>query len=112
MPRIEAATTPPCQRHLSNPADPNPGQGCVNPPKGAAFYPFFSTRLDRHGCRWQLGGPFLPGILDDFGGNSKAEYGNILALFYPAANAQPQYIYEDFRQILPINPCPMFRDDE
>ena len=110
MPRIEFGTTPPCQRHLSNPADKHPGHGCVNPPKGAAFYPFFSTRLDSHGCRWQLGGPFIPGTLDDFGGNSAAEFGDILALFYPAANAQPQFIYEDFRQILPINPCPTFTD--
>jgi len=46
--------------------------------------------------------------LDDFGGNSKAEYGAILALFYPAPNAQPQFIFEDFRQILPLNPCPTF----
>ena len=34
MPRIEFATNPPCQRHLSNPSDPNPGAGCVNPPVG------------------------------------------------------------------------------
>ena len=111
LPRIEFGTTPPCQRHLSNPADKHPGHGCVNPPKGAAFYPFFSTRLDSHGCRWQLGGPFIPGTLDDFGGNSAAEFGDILALFYPAANAQPQFIFEDFRQILPQNPCPTFTDE-
>jgi hypothetical protein len=110
MPRIEFGTTPSCQRHLSNPADKNPGQGCVNPPKGAAFYPFFSTRLDESGCRWQLGGRFIAGTLDDFGGNSKAEFGDILALFYPAPNAQPQYIFEDFRQILSFNPCPRFED--
>jgi hypothetical protein len=110
MPRIESGTTPLCQRHLSNPADKNPGQGCVNPPKGAAFYPFFSTRLDENGCRWQLGGRFIPGTLDDFGGSSKAEFGDILALFYPTPNAQPQFIFEDFRQILPFNPCPRFED--
>jgi hypothetical protein len=57
MPRIEFTTTPPCQRHLSNPADPNPGAGCVNPPVGADFYPIYTTRLDSHGCSWQLGGP-------------------------------------------------------
>jgi hypothetical protein len=111
MPRIEFGTTPPCQRHLSNPSDPHPGHGCVNPPKGAAFYPFYSTRLDESGCRWQEGGPFIPGTLDDFGGSSAAEFGPILALFYPAANAQPQFIYEDFRRILPFNPCPSFHDE-
>jgi len=108
LPRIEFATTPACQRHLANPADKNPGQGCVNPPKGASFYPFFSTRLDATGCRWQLGGPYLPGTLDDFGGSSKAEFGPILANFYPAANNQPQYIYENFHRTLPLNPCPTF----
>jgi hypothetical protein len=108
MPRIEFGTTPPCQRHLSNPADKHPGHGCVNPPKGAAFYPFFSTRLDDSGCRWQLGGPFIPGTLDDFGGSSKAEFGPILANFYPSPNGQPQYIYENFHQTLPLNPCPTF----
>ncbi len=44
LPRIEFATNPPCQRHISNPADPNPGQDCVNPPVGVPFYPFFTTR--------------------------------------------------------------------
>lgn len=112
MPRIEFGTTPPCQRHLSNPADKNPGQGCVNPPNGAAFYPFFSTRLDAHGCRWQLGGPFIPETLDDFGGSSKAEFGPILANFYPAPDGQPQYIYENFHRTLPFNPCPTFAEGD
>ena len=114
MPRIEFGTTPPCQRHLSNPADKNPGQGCVNPPKGAAFYPFFSTRgsggmtagiTDAGGSE---GGRFIPGTLDDFGGSSKAEFGPILANFYPSPNGQPQYIYENFHRTLPLNPCPTF----
>jgi hypothetical protein len=106
MPRIEFGTTPPCQRHLSNPADKNPGQGCVNPPNGAAFYPFYSTRLDSVGCRWQEGGPFIPGTVENFGGSSKSEFGPILANFYPAPNIQPQYIYENFHRTLSFNPCP------
>jgi hypothetical protein len=36
-----------------------------------------------------------------------AEYGELLALSYPSPNGT-QYIYEDFRQILPFNPCPTF----
>lgn len=108
LPRIEFGTTPACQRHLSNPSDPNPGQGCVNPPKGAAFYPFYSTRLDSSGCRWQEGGSSLPGTLDDFGGSSAAEFGPILANFYPNPDGQPQYIYENFHRTLSINPCPTF----
>ena len=113
MPRIEFATNPPCQRHLSNPADPNPGAGCVNPPVGADFYPIFTTRQDHEEgdhetCQWQEGGRFLPGTSNDFGGSSKAEYGPILANFYPAPNGQPQYIYENFHRTLPFNPCPTF----
>jgi hypothetical protein len=113
MPRIEFATNPPCQRHLSNPADPNPGAGCVNPPVGADFYPIFTTRQDHEEgdhetCQWQEGGRFLPGTSNDFGGNSKAEYGPILANFYPAPNGKPQYIYENFHRTLPFNPCPTF----
>ena len=112
LPRIESDTTPPCQRHLSNPADKHPGHGCVNPPKGAAFYPFYSTRLDRTGCRWQEGGPFIPGTLDDFGGSSEAEFGPILANFYPATNGQPQFIFENFHRTLPFNPCPTFAGED
>src|SRR5262249_61098802 len=66
LPRIEFATSPPCQRHLANPADPNPGAGCVNPPAGADFYPIYSTGRSGGGCVWPLGGPFLPGAPNTF----------------------------------------------
>jgi hypothetical protein len=106
LPRIENATSPPCQRHLANPADPNPGAGCVNPPVGANFYPIYTTGSSGGGCVWQLGGTQIPGTTNTFGGSSATEYGTSpLALFYPAANGGPQYIYEDFRTILPTNPC-------
>jgi hypothetical protein len=106
LPRIEFATSPPCQRHLANPADPNPGAGCVNPPVGADFYPIFTTRSTGTGCIWQLGGPLIPGTTQTFGGNSATEYGTSpLALFYPAADGAAQYIYEDFRHIV-TNTCP------
>jgi hypothetical protein len=122
MPRIEFATNPPCQRHLANPSDPNPGAGCVNPPVGADFYPIFSTRQDHENgdqksgdhekCQWQEGGRFLPGTSNDFGGNSKTEYGPILANFYPAPNGRPQYIYENFHRTLPYNPCPVGENED
>jgi hypothetical protein len=105
LPRVEFDTTPPCQRHLSNPADPNPGQGCVNPPVGADFYPIYSTRNEADGCRWQLGGPFLPFANETFGGTSAAEYGPLVAFFYPATNGEPQFIFETFHRTLPHNPC-------
>ena len=114
MPRIEFVTTPPCQRHLSNPADASPGSGCVNPPVGADFYPIYSVRFDENnGCLWEEGGPFLAGVLFNFGGSSVTEYGTTpLALTYPASNGQPRQIYEDFRRVLPFNPCPTLADDE
>ncbi len=111
LPRIEFATNPPCQRHISNPADPNPGSGCVNPPAGANFYPFYSTTTVGGQCQWQLGGPFIPGTTNSFGGNSKAEFGPLLPLAYPqSASATttlgPTFRYNDFRNILSNNPCP------
>jgi hypothetical protein len=112
MPRIEFGTNPPCQRHLANPSDPNPGAGCVNPPVGADFYPIFSTRQDHDKCVWQEGGKFLPGTTNDFGGNSKTEYGPILANFYAAPNFKPQYIYENFHRTLPYNPCPAGENED
>jgi hypothetical protein len=106
LPRIESNTNPPCQRHVSNPTDPNPGQGCVNPPVGANFYPFYSTSGGSNACMWQLGGANIPGTKNTFGGSSAAEFGSTpLGLVYPAAGGQPQIIYEDFRQVLSTNPC-------
>jgi hypothetical protein len=106
LPRIENATNPPCQRHISNPADPNPGAGCVNPPVGASFYPFFSTTQDEEQCLWQLGGDFIPGTTNDFGGSSAAEFGPLLSLAYPGANNTASFRFNNFRNVLPFNPCP------
>jgi hypothetical protein len=115
LPRIEFATNPPCQRHVSNPADPNPGQGCVNPATGANFYPFFSTRGGEEGgergeggdgaCAWQLGGANIPGTTNAFGGSSTAEFGPLLKSAYPASNGQVSVRYNNFRQVLSSNPC-------
>lgn len=96
---------PGCQRHMSNPADPNPGSGYVNPPPGR-FYPIYTTGSTGSGCARQLGGPFLPGTTNTFGGSSTTEYGPILALFCPAPNGKPQVIYEGYHRTLDANPCP------
>ena len=108
LPRIEFATNPPCQRHISNPADANPGQGCVNPPPGAPFYPFFTTRGGDEGenCMWQEGGAHIPGTINSFGGSSTTEFGSLLPLVYPAAGGVPTFRFNDFRQVLERNPCP------
>jgi hypothetical protein len=113
LPRIEFATNPPCQQAVSNPSDADPGAGCVNPPVGADFYPIYSVRFDeRNGCSWQEGGPFIAGTLFNFGGTSRLEYGQLLPLTYPASNGQASIFYEDFRRVLPFNPCPTFGDDQ
>jgi hypothetical protein len=105
LPRIEFATSPPCQRHISNPADPSPGSGCVNPPAGATFYPLFSTTGSASACRWQEGGPFIPGTINNFGGSSTSEYGPLLSLFYPSANGKPSFRFNDFNSGALSNPC-------
>ncbi len=97
LPRIEDQTSPPCNRST--------GASCVNPPVGASFYPIYSTRNWKGSCVWQLGGVNLPETKDDFGGNSTAEYGSLLQLTYPGVGGAFQR-YNDFRQVLPSNPCP------
>ena len=82
------------------------GAGCVNPPPGANFYPFFSTlRLRTIGCIWGEGGPYLRGATNTFGGSSTAEFGDKFkqSLARPGG---PQFRYENYRQILTTNPCP------
>ena len=105
LPRIESNTNPPCQRHIANPADPNPGQGCVNPPKGADFYPIYTTGGDPQSCVWQLGGAHLPGTTNTFGGTSTAEYGQLLVLAYPIPGPAVTLRYNNFRNVLSLNPC-------
>ena len=109
LPRIEFDTNPPCQRHISNPADPNPGQDCVNPPLGADFYPMYVANTLGSNCYWAEGGPnarINPGAkINNFGGSSATEFGALLTLFYPAPNGQPSYRYNNFRQVLDPNPC-------
>jgi hypothetical protein len=106
LPRVEGSTNPPCQRFISNPASPSPGSGCVNPPVGASFYPFYSTTSVHGRCLWQEGGAFIPGTTNDFGGSSTTEYGPLLSLVYPGGSNQPSFRFNNFRNILPSNPCP------
>ena len=111
LPRIESNTNAPCQRHVSNPADPSPGSGCVNPPKGANFYPFYSTRGGDAECTWQLGGASIPGTDNIFGGSSTTEFGPLLELAYPSTpppgSVTPTVTVRinNFRQVLSSNPC-------
>jgi len=102
LPRIEAADSidprfPPCNRTT--------GANCVNPPPGAKFYPFFTTRGGPLGCAWQLGGANIAGTRETFGGNSTAEFGPLLTLTYPGAGGVPVQRINDFRRVLDHNPC-------
>jgi len=100
LPRIEAAD-------YGGSCDRNTGVDCVNPPPGANFYPLFSTRTGPDGgCLWQLGGSHIPGTADSFGGTSAAEFGPLLFLDYPGPGLTPIHRTNDFRQVLPDNPCP------
>ncbi len=97
MPRIELNVNPPCNRTT--------GANCTNPPLGANFYPFFTTTRRFGTCTWQEGGAFIPGTVNKFGGSSTTEFGSLLSLNYPTpggANSR----FNDFRQVLPNNPCP------
>jgi hypothetical protein len=47
------------------------GAGCVNPPTGAAFYPWFHLITANGGCAWTLSND-IPGQLSNFGGEQAA----------------------------------------
>jgi hypothetical protein len=99
LPRIEAAD-------FGGSCDRSTGNGCVNPPPGSNFYPFFTTRSNRStGCLWQLGGANIPRTTNAFGGSSATEFGPLLFLDYPGPGFVPIHRTNDFRQVLATNPC-------
>jgi hypothetical protein len=96
LPRIEDAVSP-CRRT---------GVGCTNPPAGAEFYPFYSTRSVQGACAWQEGGDFIPGTTNDFGGSSATEFGTVpLATVYPGPTG-PFTRWNNFNSGDMANPCP------
>jgi hypothetical protein len=99
LPRIEDNGT------QANPCNRNTGANCVNPPPGANFYPFFTTTRVGDACVWQEGGANIPGTDQKFGGSSSTEFGSLLNLVYAGAGNQPTSRLNDFRRVLPINPC-------
>ena len=95
-----------CQRHITNPADPNPGVGCVNPPPNSNFYPFYTTISSAGACWWQQGGPYIPGTTNKFGGSAAKEYGPLRVISYPTAPfGTVTTRYNDFRSSTIANPC-------
>jgi hypothetical protein len=82
------------------------GAGCTNPPQGAAFYPFFSTRSDGGACSWQEGGDFIPGTVNDFGGSSATEFTHLISQIFPGAGNTPITRFENFNSGDMTNPCP------
>jgi hypothetical protein len=110
LPRIEgtdSSTNNDCQRHLTNPADPSPGSGCVDPPNGASFYPIYTTTTGpNNSCMWQEGGGNIPGTTNNFGGVSGVEYGGLLVSDYPVAGPSVSQRLNNFHRDLPNNPCP------
>jgi hypothetical protein len=102
LPRIESGSAP------NQVCDRNTGAGCTLIPmtddgNPAAFYPFFSTTNVNGGCLWQLGN-HIPGSSNDFGQNN--QYGQLLVNTYTGPGGSVITRYNDFRQILPHNPCP------
>jgi hypothetical protein len=109
LPRIEGTDSSHnnnCQRHLSNPADPSPGAGCVDPPNGATFYPIFSTTGPNKACWWQEGGAGIPGTTNNFGGAPGVEYGGLLVSNYPVTGPSVSQRLNNFHNTVGNNPCP------
>jgi hypothetical protein len=98
LPRIEAAD-------FGGNCNRTTGANCVNPPPGSNFYPFYSTGTSGGQCVWQLGGPYIPGTTNTFGGSSAAEFGPLLFSYYPTPAGAIQRT-NNFRNVLGANPCP------
>ncbi|MFZ0089749.1 MAG: hypothetical protein WAL63_09605 [Solirubrobacteraceae bacterium] len=81
------------------------GANCVNPPHGAAFYPFYTTSRQHLLCTWQEGGNFIPGTTNHFGGSSTTEYGGLLNVVFPEPGFTTQTIKGDFNSGDIPNPC-------
>ena len=60
---------------------------------------------------WQLGGDFIPGTSNDFGGSSHSEFGQLLFLTYPVVGG-PNTRTNDFRNVLSSNPCTSGQNDQ
>jgi hypothetical protein len=87
--------------------DRSSGANCVNPPNGAQFYPFYSTRTANGTCTWQEGGPFIPGTINNFGGSSTSEYGPLLKTVYPRPGFTTASLFNNFNSGDRQNPCPV-----
>ena len=101
LPRIEADDS------QFNPpfCDRTTGAHCVNPPRGAQFYPFYTTAFRDGACNWQQGGNFIPGTVDRFGGNSTREYGPLLQTAYPDTGFTVRKLFNNFNSGDFRNPC-------
>ena len=100
LPRIEIPSLSP-----NNTCDRGTGAGCVNPPNGANFYPWYTTASVGGNCVWQLGGGNIPGTTNTFGGSSTTAFGPLLFFTYPGPTG-PITRTNNFRNVLTSNPCP------
>jgi hypothetical protein len=80
------------------------GNGCVVPPPGVPFYPFYTTSGDDK-CSWQEGGALIPGTTNTFGGSATSEFGPPLFLLYQTGPNSAGSFVNDNRRILGHNPC-------
>jgi len=106
LPRIERGepgnAQPECDR-LS-------GAHCVNPPRGAKFYPIYTLARANGKCWLQQGGTHIPGTTNRFGGSVRTEYGHkVLFVTYADVGFKPIRLAEDFRRDLHGNPCTSHR---
>jgi len=88
---------------IESSCDTSTGMGCTNPPAGAAFYPFYSTGVEKSGgCVWQFGGAGIAGTTNTFG--EVSQYGNLLALNFPLDGATITS-FDVFEATPQSNPC-------
>jgi hypothetical protein len=84
------------------PCNTTTGEGCTLPPAGAAFYPFYSTGVQKGACAWHFGGATIAGSTGDFG--AITQFGSLYPLAFPGETGS-ETLFLDYQGTPASNAC-------
>ena len=97
----------PCQRHITNPADPNPGDGLRQPAAGIRLLPLLQHHPIRRDLLVPTGRPLIRRQREHSTDAALRRYGPLRAIAYPTSPfGTVTTRYNDFRSAKLANPCP------
>ena len=93
------------QRHAGHAVQPDDRCQLRQPAARRDLLPDVHHHRNRRCVHLAGGRPEIPGTDKKFGGSSTKEFGGLLSNVYPGVGNQPRFLINDFRQVLPNNPC-------